>query len=107
MGKKQKGATGERPFLRQEEIRSAFSIGQDVLVRDGTAWHTRRIIGITVLRHRALCPHCGMPLLGEPRFWFADYGNIPLSEIMAKEDIDPLPPHEGPLILYPEVKEEL
>jgi len=30
-----------------------------------------------------------MPILGEPRFWFKDYGNIPLEEIMAKEDIDP------------------
>jgi len=30
-----------------------------------------------------------MPILGEPRFWFKDYGNIPLEDIMAKEDIDP------------------
>jgi len=77
------------PKLRQEDIRDAFGVGQSVLVRSGTEWQTREILGITVFRNDVCCPHCGMPLLGEPRFWFKDYGNIPLEDVMAKEDIDP------------------
>lgn len=78
-----------RPQLTQEEIRHVFGVGQKVLVRKGTEWHTREILGITVLRNDADCPHCGRPLLGEPRFWFKDCGNWPLDRIMAVEDIDP------------------
>jgi len=77
------------PKLRQEDIRDVFGVGQKVLVRSGTKWQTRELLGITVLRHDSYCPHCSIPLLGEPRFWFKDYGNVPLEEIMAKEDIDP------------------
>lgn len=80
----------EAPKLGQEDIRDVFGVGQKVLVRQGTEWHTCEILGITVLRHDADCPHCGIPLLGKPMFWFKDYGNVPLDEIMAKEDIDPL-----------------
>jgi len=78
----------ERPKVSQEGIRDVFGVGQKVLVRSGTEWHTREILGITVFRC-SICPECNMPLLGEPRFWFEDYGNVPLDQIMAKEDIDP------------------
>ena len=81
--------TESYPKLGQDNIRDVFAAGQNVLVRDGTEWHTREIMGITVLRHDTQCPHCGIPLLGEPRFWFKGCVNIPLEEIMAKEDIDP------------------
>ena len=75
----------------QEQIRNCFGIGQTVLVRSGGDWVSREILDITVLRNGPTCSQCGMPILGEPRFWFKDYGNIPLDEIMAKEDIDPEP----------------
>ncbi len=78
----------ERPKLTQEDVRNVFGVGQKVLVRVGTEWHTREILGITVLRHETYCPHCGMPLLGEPRFWFNDHGNVSLAEVIAREDID-------------------
>lgn len=75
--------------MPQESIRDCFGIGQTVLVRTGKDWVSREILGITVLRNNVTCPQCDMPILGEPRFWFKDYGNIPLEDIMAKEDIDP------------------
>ncbi|MBA7652471.1 hypothetical protein ES703_60305 [subsurface metagenome] len=77
------------PQLSQEDIRDVFGVGQKVLVRDGTAWRTHEILGITVLRHDVYCTHCGMPLLGEPRFWFKGLANFPLEDIIALEDIDP------------------
>jgi len=99
------------PKLGQEDIRDVFGVGQKVLVRSGTEWHTREILGITVLRHHVDCPHCRIPLLGEPRFWFNDYGNVSLDEIMAKEDIDPpLLKESSKTIrasLWPTVKEEI
>ncbi len=58
-----------RPKLDQEDSKYVFGIGQKVLVRTGTVWHTREILGITVLRN------------GEPRFWFKDYGNVSFDEI--------------------------
>ncbi len=58
-----------RPKLNQEDAKYVFGIGQRVLVQSGTVWHTREILGITVLRN------------GEPRFWFKDYGNVPFNEI--------------------------
>lgn len=79
------------PKLSQDDIRDVFGIGQNVLVREGTELHTREILGITILRRDTQCPHCGIPLLGEPRFWFKGYANVPLEQIMAKEDIDPPP----------------
>lgn len=82
----------DAPKIGQDAVREVFAAGQTVLVRSGTEWHSREILGITVLRHDALCPNCGRPLLGEPRFCFRDYGNMPLEKIMAKEDIDPVPP---------------
>ena len=69
--------------LGQDSIRDVFGLGQTVLVRSGKDWHSREIQAITVYR--------GFPTFGEPRFWFKDFGNIPLSDIMAKEDIDPKP----------------
>lgn len=75
--------------VRQEDIRHVFGVGQHVLVRSGNDWRTQEIEAITVLRNNAMCPHCGMPLLGEPRFWFSDKGNWELADIMAKDDIDP------------------
>lgn len=78
-----------RPKLTQAGIRDVFAVGQNVLVRWGIDWRTREILGITVLRHDTDCPHCSMPLLGEPRFWFRELGNVSLEDIMAKEDIDP------------------
>jgi len=79
--------------MYQDTIRDCFEIGQTVLVRKGNDWVSREIKNITVfrhnLRHSVLCPQCGMPCLGEPRFWFYDYGNVSLNEIMAIEDIDP------------------
>jgi len=78
--------TGEMP---QESIRDCFGVGQTVLVRTGRDWVSREILGITVLRNNVDCRKCGMPILGEPRFWFVDHGNVSLDEIMAKEDIDP------------------
>ena len=77
------------PKINQEGIRDCFGVGQTVLVRTGRDWVSREILDITVLRNGPTCSRCGMPILGEPRFWFKDYGNIPLEEIMAKEDIDP------------------
>jgi len=77
------------PQMTQENIRDCFGVGQTVLVREGKDWVSREILDITVLRNEVSCSQCGMPILGEPRFWFKDYGNIPLEEIMAKEDIDP------------------
>ena len=71
-----------------EGIRDVFKVGQQVLVRNGTAWVSRKILGITVLRNKVVCAYCDAPMLGEPRFWFKDHGNIPLEEIMADEDID-------------------
>jgi hypothetical protein len=79
------------PEALQPSIRDVFAIGQKVLVRDGTAWRTHEILGITVLRHDVYCPHCGMPLLGEPRFWFKMFANLPLGDIIALEDINPKP----------------
>jgi len=79
---------------KQYGIRNCFEVGQEVLVREGTRWVTRTIERITVWRgsddRGSRCPHCGLSLLGEPRFWFRDWGNIPITEIMAKEDIDPV-----------------
>jgi len=75
--------------MRQEDIRGAFGVGQNVLVRCGKDWITREILGITVLRNNVSCPHCEMPLLGEPRFWFKTYGNVSLEDVMAVEDINP------------------
>ena len=83
---------GERPKLTQEDIRDVFGVGQNVLVRAGTKWEPREILGITVLRHSTHCPHCGGELLGEPRFWFKDHGNVPLEEVIAREDIGPVIP---------------
>ena len=77
--------------LGQEVIRDVFGLGQTVLVRSGRDWLSREILAITVYRRAPYCPQCNMPILGEPRFWFKDYGNIPLSDIMALEDIDPGP----------------
>lgn len=92
---------GLMPKLRQDDIRDVFGIGQNVLVREGTELRTREILGISVLRH-AHCPHCGIPLLGEPRFWFKGYANVPLEQIMAKEDIDPIAqPMVGTLLAKP------
>ena len=79
-----------RPFeMPQGSVRDCFGIGQTVLVRTGKNWVSREILGITVLRSNGTCSKCGISILGEPRFWFKDYGNIPLEMIMAKEDIDP------------------
>ena len=78
-------------IVRQEDIRDVFDVVQKVLVRSGTEWRTREILAITVLRHDANCPNCGMPLLGEPRFWFKNHSNLSLEDIIAKEDIDPEP----------------
>jgi hypothetical protein len=87
------GAIAENYYAKstvgQEDIRDVFGIGQKVLVRSGIDWRTREILRITVLRHDVNCPHCGIPLLGEPRFWFRDWGNVSLESIMAREDIDP------------------
>ena len=71
-----------------EGIRDVFMVGQQVLVRSGTAWVSREILGITVLRNKVTCAYCDAPILGEPRLWFKDRGNIPLEEIMAEEDVD-------------------
>ena len=79
----------EVPKIGQEGIRDCFAVGQTVLVRTGRNWVSREILGITVLRNNVTCHECGMSILGEPRFWFKDYGNISLVDIMAKEDIDP------------------
>ena len=94
----------EAPKIGQEGIRDCFAVGQTVLMRTGRDWVSRpqtvlmrtgrdwvsrEILGITVLRNNVSCQRCGTPMLGEPRFWFTDYGNIPLEDIMAKEDIDP------------------
>lgn len=75
--------------VSQDTIRDCFGIGQTVLVRSGRDWVSREILDITVLRNNATCRECDRSILGEPRFWFKDYGNIPLEDIMAKEDIDP------------------
>lgn len=79
----------QRPIYTQEDIRDVFGVGQKVLIRSGIDWQTREILKITVLRHDVNCPHCGIPLLGEPRFWFRDWENVSLEGIMAREDIDP------------------
>lgn len=79
----------KRHIAGQEDIRDVFNVGQKVLVRSGTVWRTNEILAITVLRHDVNCPHCGIPLLGEPRFWFKHHGNLPLEDVIAKEDIDP------------------
>lgn len=76
-------------YASQEGIRDVFDVGQKVLVRSGIDWRTREIQRITVLRHDVNCPHCGISLLGEPRFWFTDWGNVSLENIMARADIDP------------------
>lgn len=76
-------------IVRQEDTRHVFGVGQEVLVRLVNDWRTREILGITVRRDEITCPYCQGFLLGEPRFWFKDQGNVPLSEIIAKEDIDP------------------
>ena len=76
--------------VTQAEIRTCFGIGQTVLVRTGTDWVSREILDITVLRKTEYNPERNPPLLGEPRFWFSDHGNVPLEAIMAKEDIDPV-----------------
>ena len=97
------------PKMRQEDVRGVFGIGQNVLVRCGNNWFTREILDITVLRNDTFCPHCGMPLLGEPRFWFKDYGNIGLEDVMAVEDIDPPMPKKAlipGLVTAKEVKPE-
>jgi len=91
--KKEKGEVKSPGLDPQWGIRYCFEVGQEVLVRDGTRWTTSKIEKITVYRgqaglHPPLCPQCAMPLLGEPRFWFKHWGNLPISEIMAKEDID-------------------
>lgn len=75
--------------LSQSTIRYCFSVGQSVLVRVGNDWYTRKIEKITVLRSEVQCPQCKMPIQGEPRIWFKDYGNVPLQDVMALEDIDP------------------
>lgn len=75
--------------VTQNDIRDVFGIGQNVLVRCGKDWFTQKILDITVLRHDTFCPHCGIPLLGEPRFWFKGCGNVGLEDVMAVEDIDP------------------
>ena len=75
--------------VSQNGIRDCFGVGQTVLVRRGKDWVSREILDITVLRNGPTCSQCNIPILGEPRFWFIDYGNIPLENIMAKEDIDP------------------
>lgn len=95
------------PRLDQEDIRDVFAVGQRVLIRDGIDWRTREILGITVLRHDANCPHCNIPLLGEPRFWFKGVSNLTLNEIMAKEDIDPQPkPTPGVMLAIPTKKKD-
>ena len=76
----------------QRGIRYCFEVGQKVLVRVGTTWRTSTILKITVLRNGVSCPQCGGSLFGEPRFWFSGYGNWPISEVMATEDIDPSEP---------------
>lgn len=75
--------------ISQEAIRNCFGVGQTVLVRRGKDWVSREILFITVLRNNTYSPERNPSILGEPRFWFKDYGNIPLENIMAKEDIDP------------------
>lgn len=89
--------------MDQWGIRNCFEVGQSVLVRFGTKWLTRTIEKITVYRGSdsisVKCPNCDMPVLGEPRFWFKDYGNIPISEVMAREDIDPEP--DKPTLVSP------
>ncbi len=77
------------PNMAQEAIRDCFGVGQTVLVRTGRDWVSREILSITVLRNNRYNPERNPPLLGEPRFWFSDYGNVALEDIMAKEDIDP------------------
>lgn len=77
--------------LGQDSIRDVFRIGQTVLVRSGRDWHSREIQDITVYRAHPLCPQCNMTILGEPRFWFKDFGNVQIEDIMALEDIDPKP----------------
>jgi len=76
----------DQPEVTQQLVKDAFMVGQTVFVRSGTDWRRRVIEAITVRRH-AHCPHCAMPLLGEPRFWFKDYGNVPLADVIAKEDL--------------------
>lgn len=85
---KERGGVKPAAIDVQWGIRYCFEVGQKVLVREGTRWVTRTIKKITVLRNEVSCPRCNMPVLGEPRFWFSDYGNVPISEVMAKEDID-------------------
>ncbi len=75
----------------QDSVRGCFDVGQTVLVRDGNDWVSREIKKITVLRRNACCDHCHNRLFGEPRLWFTDIGNVPLSDVIAKEDIDPPP----------------
>lgn len=74
---------------RQEDIRDYYGVGQTVLVRTGKDWVSREILQITILRNGTYNPERNPPILGEPRFWFKDYGNVSLENIMAKEDIDP------------------
>ena len=74
--------------LKKVDATDVFGVGQRVLVRDGNSWHEDEIDGITVIRHDVYCSHCGMPLKGEPRFWFkGGEGNISLNDIMIEADI--------------------
>jgi len=84
--KKEKGEVKSAGLDPQWGIRYCFEVGQNVLVRSGTRWVTRTIQKITVLRNSS--PRVEDLLLGEPRFWFKDYRNVPIREVMAKEDID-------------------